>query len=438
MLRWLALLCITTTARAEHPLSLANAIQLARGHRSEVAQAEIDIRRARLGVLRAWLERAHLTISASFAEQAQTLKSSPRSTTQICSLTQAACSETHSFSAQANLTVPLWSGFRVEADLARAKAQEKVALAGQRATLNSIALDAATTYWDVRLAELTIDVARRSLGRVEEIERAARARVEAGIAPQVDLERAHVATLRQAETVAAQEGVRAQARAQLGAALQVEDEFVLTEDPGAHAPSLPPLEQVLADAARLRPELAGARAQVEVQAQAVRAAKGGYWPQISLFGTATAANLYEPNVLNMPNMPNERELFLFTVVGGLQVDWVLFDSLSTWTAVKDAGLIRDRAQRDELRTRAEVRADVYSAHGQLAAALSRTRIAAEAMLAARRALELLQKRYQVGSAILLEVLIAQSELTQLEGDWLDAEVATAKAEVALEAAIGRL
>jgi outer membrane protein len=302
---------------------------------------------------------------------------------------------------------------------------------GERATLNSIALDAATTYWDVRLAELTIDVARRSLGRVEEIERAARARVDAGIAPQVDLERAHVATLRQAETVAAQEGVRAQARAQLGAALQVEDEFVLTEDPGAHAPSLPPLEEVLADTARLRPELAGARAQVEVQAQAVRAAKGGYWPQISLFGSATAAN-------TVFYVPNEWKAFLFTVVGGLQVDWVLFDSLSTWTAVKDAGLVRDRAQRDELRTRAEVRADVYSAHGQLAAALSRTRIAAEAMQAARRALELLQKRYQVGSAILLEVLIAQSDLTQLEGDWLDAEVATAKAAVALEAAIGRL
>jgi outer membrane protein TolC len=432
MRRWLALvcLCVATPARAEHPLSLTDAIRLARGHRSETAQAEIDIRRAKLGVLRAWLERAHLTVQASFAEQAQQLNLNGPS--QVCTLTPATCAvEAHAFSAQANLTVPLWSGFRVEADLARARAQEQVAHAGLRAALNSIALDAATTYWEVRRAELTIDVARRSLARVQEIEHAARVRVEAGIAPQVDLERAHVSTLRQAETVAALDGVRAQARAQLGAALQVEDDFVLSENPKLHAPNLPRLENVLAEAASFRPELAGARAQVEVQAQAVRVARSGYWPQISLFGTATAGNTFL-------YIPQERASFLYTVIGGLQADWLLFDSLSTWTAVKDARLLRDRAQLDEARTRAQVRADVQSAHGQLAAALARARIAAEAVEAAGRALYLLQKRYQVGSAILLEVLVAQSDLTQLEGDQLDAEVATAEAEAALAAAVGRL
>ena len=186
--------------------------------------------------------------------------------------------------------MPIWTGLTVEADLARAKAAERASHFDKRTALNSIALDAASAYWEVRRAELAIDVAHRSLERTRDIERAAKARVDAGIAPQVDLERARVQTLRQAEQVTALEAQLATARAELGAALQLDEHFHLVEDPERHAPPLPALDAVIADALKTRPELGSARAQVEAQSHAVRSAKGAYWPQLSLFAQATAGN----------------------------------------------------------------------------------------------------------------------------------------------------
>jgi outer membrane protein TolC len=419
-------------ARADRALSLADALTLARAHRSEVTQADLERRRAQLGVLRAWLQRAHLTIQASVAGQAQQLNLN--GPPEACALTPGLCNTfAHPYNAQATLTVPIWSGLTVEAELERARANERAAAADLRTALNSVALEAATAYWEVRRAELSIDVARRSLERTRDIERAARARVEAGIAPQVDLERARVQTLRQAEQVTALEAQLASARAELGAALQLDERFHLVEDPSAHTPALPPLERALAEAARSRPELISACAQAEAQAQAVRSAKGAYWPQLSLFGQATAGNQ-----LFVLTPPQQQELLVFTAIAGVQLNWIMFDTLSTWTAVRDAGLVRDRVSESAVRLRYRVRADVESAHGRLASALQRKAIAADAVTAARRALELLQRRYQVGSALVLELILAQADLTNLEGDLLDAAVTTAEAEAALQAAVGRL
>jgi outer membrane protein TolC len=423
---------LATPARADRALSLADALGLARAHRSEVTQADIELRRAHLGVLRAWLQRAHLTVQASVSEQVQQLNLNGPS--QACSATPGLCSiEAHPFSGQATLNVPIWSGLTVEAELAKARALERAATADVRTALNSVALEAATAYWEVRRFELAIDVARRSLDRTRDIERAARARVDAGIAPQVDVERARVQTLRQMEQVTAIEAQLAVARAELGAALQLDERFHLVEDPAAHVPSLPSLDRALAEAARSRPELTSASAQVEAQTEAVRSAKGGYSPQLSLFGQATAGNQ-----LFQLTPPQTQELLVFTAIAGVQLNWVLFDSLSTWTAVRDAGLTRDRVTESAVRLRYQVRADVEGAHGRLAAALQRKAIATDAVTAARRALDLLQRRYQVGSSLLLELILAQADLTNLEGDLLDAQVTTAEAAVALQAALGRL
>src|SRR5438876_1124320 len=134
------------SARAERRLSLAEAITLARSHRSETAQAGIDAQRAELGVLRATLERIHLTIQGSAVEQV------------------------------------------------------------------------------------------------------IRSRVGAGIAPQVDFNRAHVSTLRETGQLANLDGQLAEGRAQLAAVLQIEEDIVLSEDPKEHAPLVPPLELSVAAA----------------------------------------------------------------------------------------------------------------------------------------------------------------------------------------------
>ena len=452
-----ALLVVTAPARADRQLSLADAIALARSHRSEIGQAEVDLRRAELNTLRAKLERAHLTLEASATEQASVFRSTGVSAQLLCGVNPSATTtmsgatipgasssqcpiEAHPYSLTANLNVPIWSGFTVEAHLAGARASERASVASRRAALNAIGLDAANAYWEVRRAELALQVARRALDRTQAIERAAKTRVSAGIAPQVDYERAHVSSMRQAETVNSIESQELVARAQLGAALQVDEPLELSEDPAAHAPPLPPLPNALDTAERHRPELQALGAIVDAQVQAVRAAKGGYWPQVSLFGQATVGNqdFFGTAAAVHPLSAETSEELVFTALAGVKIDWVFFDTLSTWTAVRDAGFVRDRARLDIERTRYQVRADVQSAHGRLRTALERKLLVADAVASARRALDLLSKRYQVGEALLVEMLLAQTDLAQLEGDLMDASVATAEAEAALLAATGQL
>jgi outer membrane protein len=425
------LLFAARSAVAARDLTLADAMALARLRRSEVTQADIDIARAKLNVLRAWLERAHLTVQASATEQLQQLNlNGPQ---QQCMLSNLCAIEAHPFSAAANLTVPIWSGLTVEADLAGARARRDAATATKRATLQNVALEAATTYWEVRRAELDRQVAGTALERTREIERTAKIRVDAKIAPQVDYERAHVQTMRQAEQVTVLDAQLAVARAQLGLALQLDDDVRPVEDPTTHAPALAPLDDVLATAMRARPELAAAAATVESERQSVRSAKGAYWPQLSLVGQAGASN----QTFVFPPAP-QFERLVFAVSAGVQLNWLLFDMLGTWTAVRDAGLVRDRAQSALERERYQVRADVRAAHGRLTAAIARRRAAAEAEASARRALFLLEKRYQVGDALLVELLLAQQDLTQAQSDLNDAAIDSAEAEASLAAATGQL
>ncbi|HEX4462998.1 MAG TPA: TolC family protein, partial [Polyangia bacterium] len=379
-----ALVCWAAPARADRRLSLADAIALARSHRAEVGQADVDLRRAELATLRAKLERAHLTLDANATEQAGIYRSTGGSAQLLCgidpTLSASQCAiESHPYALTATLNVPVWSGFTVEAHLAGARANERATEAGRRAALNAIGLDAANAYWEVRRTELALEVARRALDRTQAIERAAKTRVTAGIAPQVDYERAHVSSMRQAEAVNSIESAALVARAQLGAALQVDEPLQLSEDPGAHAPPLPSLSAAIDTAERERPELQARGAVVDAQVQAVRAAKGGYWPQVSLFGQATLGNQdYFGTAAAVHSLAEANEQAVFTALAGVRIDWVFFDTLSTWTAVRDAGFVRDRARLDVERTRYQVRADVQSAHGRLQTALARKTLVADA------------------------------------------------------------
>src|SRR5262245_65550466 len=79
-------LLLPANALAQRKLSLSEAITIARSHRSETAQAGIDIERAELGVLKARLERIHLTVQGTATEQVQNLDVQLTGTpTEICS-----------------------------------------------------------------------------------------------------------------------------------------------------------------------------------------------------------------------------------------------------------------------------------------------------------------------------------------------------------------
>jgi outer membrane protein TolC len=424
-------------AHAERQLSLQDAVTLARTSRSEAAQAEIDLERAQLGVLRAKLERVKLTIVGQGSVQAQDLNvqitGDTTGASMVCMFSPLLCdTEAHRYGGTADLVIPIWSGFAVEADLSRARWTERAAQAQKRVTARTVGLDAARAYWAVRRVELLRDVEAEAVRRDQEIEQIVRARVVSGVAPQVDLNRALVSTLREQSNLASLAGQVSEARAQLAAALQVDDEVALTEDPSAHAQLLLPLGDAVATARSERPELVASQAQVMAQGEAVRAAKGPYWPQLSLFAHADIANA---NVV-FTTLPQE-ELFA-NFAAGAQVTWTLFDTLTTWAIVKDARFQLHRLQQDRVRAGVLVDADVKGAYARVTRTLAQKSPLEQAVAVARDNLEIIRRRYEAGDALVIELLDAQVQLLQAESSRIDNAVALAQADAELQAALGRL
>ncbi|HJZ89202.1 MAG TPA: TolC family protein [Polyangia bacterium] len=431
------LLCAALPAKAARPLSLADAIMLARQNRSDLKQAQIDLERADLNLLRAKLERIHLTIQGGASIQAQDLNTQLTGTASganpICALTPSQCdNQSHTYGGQADLTIPIWSGFTVEADIERARWLARASQAQAKGTVRTIALDVVRAYWAVRRAELLREVEAEAVRRDQEIEEIVSRRVRAGIAPQVDLNRVHVATLREQGTLLGLDGQLGEARAQLAAVLQIDDEIVLTEDPHAHTPLVPPLEVAMDEARGARPELLAARAQVLAQAEAVRSARGGYWPQLQLFGHVDVRNANSV----FTAVPTE-ELFSNAWAGGRAL-WTLFDTLSTWAQVRDAEYQRVRLEADSSRIRFQVDADVRAAHVRLSRALAQRAPLDQSEKVARDNLEIIQKRYQAGDALILDLLDAQVQLLRSQSDLVDNSVTIAQAEAELQSALGRL
>jgi len=414
---------------APRSLSLGDAIRLAHAHRPEVAQAAVQRSRAELAELRAKLARVQLTVGASFTARYQRLNLNGPD--EVCLVTPETClTEAHPFSATATLTIPLWSGGTVEARLAAARKEKVASESDERATLNDVALEVAQSYWAIRRAELLQGVAQRVLASSRQIEEIAKERFAAGIAAVVDFNRSHVLVLREQQQLNTIESTLLVGRARFLAALGVEGDFVLTDLPGSPDRPFVTLDQAESEGVTARPELSAAAARLAAAMELVTAAKGGYWPQLSVVSEAESHN-------QRFFLPEQQERLVGSAIVGVQVNWLLFDTLGRWTAVRDAELVRLGAKSGYERSRQRILAELRSGHAVLSQAIERRKLAEATAIAQRENVSLLKKRYQVGSILLIEVLLAQVDLSELEAELVEASIAIAEAEAQLRSALGR-
>lgn len=421
------------SAAATRHLSVAEAIAIARHRRSTAHQADIDVERAQLAELQALLERVRFNVQSALTEVYQ--RKYLVSPVDVCTAAPSACpNEAHTFTGSATLTVPIWTGFTVEADIARSHAQRRAAETARRATYDDIAIEVIDDYWTLRSAELRRNLLQAEIERAESIANLSKQRVEQGIAPAVEYNRSRVLVLRQQEQLLAIDNDLARAHAALALALQIDAEVELTDDPEAIADQLPSLGAAEREALSVRPEIAHAAAAADAQAATVQSIEGAYWPQISLFGQLSSRlQEFPPS----PTSPRSVEGLVVDFVAGVQVQWVLFDTLSTWTAARDADYVRMRLEEERPRARALVLERVRTTHATLTRALERRPVASKAVELATQTLDHLIKRYRVGSALLVEILTAVTDLVSLESDLIDAQVAVAQANWELRVLLGR-
>jgi outer membrane protein TolC len=345
------------------------------------------------------------------------------------------------FNVTANLNVPVFSGFRVSANVKRAQRLDDAAQVGIRQSRKDIALSVARAYWAVRRLGLLLDVERGSLERLKEAEAVTDGRVKAGLAPPIDRNRATLQRLQTAASIADLDGQLKESSVQLAVALGVSDDLVLTDSPTVPTTPPPSVEELLASARSDRPELASARLSVEVQKQVVKMAMSNYYPQLSAFGLFQFTNNAFNPLTGARTFTDAANPFA-DIAGNLTVGATLsmnfFDTLNTYTTARDARYELARLIEEKRRAERLVEGDVRTARAKVLHLYERRAPLVEALAVARDDLNILEARYKNGDALVIEYLNGQNDLLNAEQAVVDITAQLQLAWIELQASLGRV
>jgi len=224
------------------------------------------------------------------------------------------------------------------------------------------------------------------------------------------------------------------ARADLSTAIGLDPGAPLTvaEPPNmlAEPTQAPAAPDAIERALTKRPSLKAFALTAESNRKAASAAKGDYWPNVSLNGFWNRGT-------------RDDLVLLFKAPGrdaqaGVRVDltWNLFAGLSTQANARKAEVQVKLAENDLVSGRRGVAADVQKAVAQLATARSQARVAQQAEQTAKEGLRLARTRQEVGVGTQLEVRDAELKLTQAQLNVVGSLVDGREAEAALRRAQG--
>lgn len=299
------------------------------------------------------------------------------------------------------LQYPLYTGGKLESQIALAEANVRGAQAVFNRTIQQVLYSTQQAYLQALLARENLVAAQRTLDEAEESLRVARARVRAGVAAEFDALQADVAvTNAQQGIIRTQIGVRnADASLNtllnqpLGAALALTDTLEPRPVPGT-------LESATAAALRNRPELAELRARAEALRAGIALAASGARPTVSV-----GANY---DVSGTPSINSG------AWSATLSVTLSLYDGGITRERIREAELKLEQLKVQEAQARQRIELDVWQAWLALEQASGELVSSAKAFEQAQEAARIAGVRYQAGLSTLLEVLSAQATQAQAQ------------------------
>ncbi len=345
------------------------------------------------------------------------------------------------FNLSAALNVPVFSGLRVESNVGMRQRLRDSAIVSVKQSRKDTALAVARAYWSVRRLALLVDVQSATIDRLKQAEQVTDARLAAGLAPPIDKNRATLRLLQQQASLADLEGQQREAAVQLAVTLGIDGDVLLTDSPLVPESAPPPVASLLDDARKGRPELAVARLQMEAQHYAVRIARSNFFPQIGLFGLFQYGNnplLVSSGVRSAGDVANPFSGMSGNLTLGATLSMNFFDTLNTWTGMKDALYEEDRLAQERRRMARVVDADVKVAHAKVLHLHNRRAPLMIAVDVARDNLSILEARYKNGDALVIEFLDAQNDLTNAEQQLADVTAQLYLAWIELQASLGKV
>lgn len=335
------------------------------------------------------------------------------------------------------LNLSLWNSLR------SANKGHEAAKLGRQATRNDIVLSARRQFYEVVKAVHLSGVSTQSLKLSRDDERRVRALFEVGSVSKSDLLKARVRTAQsELDSLLADHAVTGQ-RIALATLLGVSERELGDVDTTLTAEAKDYDEaSVLADARATRPDLRAAEADVKSSQMSLNAARWSRLPYVSASGSydvnpfasskITTTDSAGVKVENISRSEQDR-----VISGQISVNWDFFDGLATDARIASsrARLMRARETRDALVRNLE--GEVHQAMLGYREAIEREGLARRTLESASENLNLVQQKYNVGSATILDLIDSQVQLQRAQSDRVSAMAAIRVAEATLERVRGR-
>jgi outer membrane protein TolC len=167
---------------------------------------------------------------------------------------------------------------------------------------------------------------------------------------------------------------------------------------------LPELQWFIDTALAGRPAMQQAELMLDLRGKAITVAKAGYFPNLS----AVSQFSWQASSDEFRLTENNTESF----TAGLQLSWNIFDGGRTSGEVGKAKAERRQAELNRLDLIDQVKLEVEQAYDQLVQAKQSLDVQGQTIAQAEEGLRIANLRYEAGEGTLLEVLSAQTALTE--------------------------
>ena len=322
------------------------------------------------------------------------------------------------WSAQIQVSQLVYAGGRVKAALRAAKLSDQIAALGFQSAVANTILDVRKDFYQILLDLALVDVREQSVKLLEDQLHDAQSRFDVGSVPRFNVLRAEV-ELENAKPPL----IRAHNDLRLSKEALVK---LLAIDAANQTNAFTPINfdgklvyehrdwdlvSALEQALQRRPELLAADRQVAVARANVQVASSGYKPQASVFG-----NWGWHDYVFSDDPATTRDGWTL----GANVSWALFDGMLTHGKVTEARAQLQEANLDYADTRRQVELEVRQAYSDYLQTLELIEAQKKTVEEAEESLRLAEARFRAGTGTQLDVLSAQTALTEARSNEIQA------------------
>lgn len=427
------------------PLTLAEAIAIAERNNRPLQVARLDLERSRL-VLRE--ERAAYFPSLSTTAQIQTqetfteISDSESSATVLGGQTvtqqnRETSAGVTSFGANLRLDYDIFTSGLRGATVKAAERQVRVDELQVEQQQEQLGLDVKTAYYDLQNADEQVRIAQQAVANAERSLQDAQALERAGLGTRFDVLRSEVQLANEEQTLVNNEADQKTARRQIAEILGLaQDAEIKAADPVAVAGTwTPSLEESIVLAYKHRAELEEQLVLREVDAQQRRIALSAIRPQLSLFAQYDIAKAFNDTRGTLASFDVSNEAFTSQIQAGVLLEWNFFDGGAARARARQEDVDRAIAETNFADTRNQVRLEVEDAFFDLQSNRENITTSSKALDQARESLRLARLRFQAGVGTQTDVIDAETELTEAEGNLVAAIIGYNQALANLQRAV---